>query len=60
MRVTGLRQYLKGILKFSISHEEKVVKEEKSSFDTYLKNVGNFLLKLWEMVVTEMVHDFKM
>lgn len=46
MRVTGLRQYLKGILKFSISHEEKVVKEEKSSFDTYLKNVGNFLLKL--------------
>lgn len=42
MRVTGLRQYLKGILKFSVSHEEKVVKEEKSSFDTYFKNVGNF------------------
>lgn len=37
MRVTGLGQYLKGILKFSVLHEGKVVKEEKSGLDTYLK-----------------------
>lgn len=46
MRVTGLWQYLKGILKFSGLHEEKVVKEEKNGLDTHLKNDGNFLLKL--------------
>lgn len=46
MRVTGLGQYLKGILKFSVLHEEKVVKEEKSGLDRYFKNDGNFLLKL--------------
>lgn len=46
MRVTGLGQYLKGILKFLVLYEEKVVKEEKSGLDTYLKNDGNFLLNL--------------
>lgn len=46
MRVTRLGQYLKRILKFSVLHEGKIVKEEKSGLDTYLKNDGNFLLKL--------------
>lgn len=59
MRVTQLRQYLKGILKFSVLHEEKVVKEEKSSFDTLFKKcwklfaevVERWLLLKWYMIL---------